>query len=130
MLIVVMMGKWSGDSACSVVHNVQLYSDLDTVVISGINGCCSVVFVTLVGVFVFSVMFSELLMTFDHLKFCVVCINGRKYVCCSECYFVTNECNETASCLVVDVTVMRILCLVLHVCMLRESGSVLSCVVL
>ena len=22
----------------------------------------------------------------DHLKFCVVCINGRRYVCCSECY--------------------------------------------
>ena len=21
----------------------------------------------------------------DHLKFCVVCINGRSYVCCSEC---------------------------------------------
>ena len=21
----------------------------------------------------------------DHLKFCVVCIDGRRYVCCSEC---------------------------------------------
>ena len=21
----------------------------------------------------------------DHLKFCVVCINGRRYVCCNEC---------------------------------------------
>ena len=21
----------------------------------------------------------------DHLKFCVVCINSRRYVCCSEC---------------------------------------------
>ena len=29
----------------------------------------------------------------DHLKFCVVCINGRRYVCCSECN-VSNECNE------------------------------------
>ena len=36
---------------------------LDTVVISGENGCCSVVFGTLVGVFVFSVMWPELLMT-------------------------------------------------------------------
>ena len=36
---------------------------LDTVVISGEDVCCSVVFGTLVGVFVFSVMWSELLMT-------------------------------------------------------------------
>ena len=34
-----------------------------TVVISGDGVCCSVVFGTLVGVFVFSVMWSELLMT-------------------------------------------------------------------
>ena len=36
----------------------------------------------------------------DHLKFCVVCINGRRYVCCSECNVVSDECNETTSCLV------------------------------
>ena len=36
---------------------------LDTVVISGDVVCCSVVFATLVGVFMFSVMSSELLMT-------------------------------------------------------------------
>ena len=30
----------------------------------------------------------------DHLKFCVVCINGRRYVCCSECDVISNECNE------------------------------------
>ena len=35
---------------------------LDTVVISGEDVCCSVVFGTLVGVLVFSVMWSELLM--------------------------------------------------------------------
>ena len=34
----------------------------DTVVMSGDDVCCSVVFGTLVGVFVFSVMWSELLM--------------------------------------------------------------------
>ena len=34
---------------------------LDTVVMSGDEVCCSVVFGTLVGVFVFSVMLSELL---------------------------------------------------------------------
>ena len=36
---------------------------LDTVVISGEDVCCSVVFGNLVGVFLFSVMWSELLMT-------------------------------------------------------------------
>ena len=36
---------------------------LDTVVISGDDVCCNVVFVTLVGVFVFSIMWSEFLMT-------------------------------------------------------------------
>ena len=52
MLIVVIMGKWSDDSVCCVVHNVRLYSMLDTVVITGDDVCCSVVFGTLVGVFV------------------------------------------------------------------------------
>ena len=33
MLIVVIMGKWSDDSACGVVHDVWLYSVLDTVVL-------------------------------------------------------------------------------------------------
>ena len=36
---------------------------LDTVVMSGDDVCCSVVFSTLVGVFVFRVIWSELLMT-------------------------------------------------------------------
>ena len=31
---------------------------------------------------------------------CVVCINSRRYVCCSECDVVSNECNEHTSCLV------------------------------
>ena len=26
----------------------------------------------------------------DHLKFCVVCIDGRIYVCCSACNVVSN----------------------------------------
>ena len=38
---------------------------LDTVLLSGDNVCCSVVFGTLVRVFVFSVMWSELLLTSD-----------------------------------------------------------------
>ena len=28
-------------------------------------------------------MFSVVNVYLDHLKFCVVCINGRRYVCCS-----------------------------------------------
>ena len=36
----------------------------------------------------------------DHLKFCVVCINSRSYVCCGEWYVVSNECDEPTSCLV------------------------------
>ena len=36
----------------------------------------------------------------DHLKFWFVCIDGRRYVCCSECNVVSNECNEPISCLV------------------------------
>ena len=52
---------------------------LDTVVISGEDVCCGVVFVNVY---------------LDHLKLCVVCIHGRMYVCCKECYVVTNERNE------------------------------------
>ena len=35
----------------------------------------------------------------DYLKFCLVCINGRRYVCCSKCNVVFNECNEPTLCL-------------------------------
>ena len=45
-------------------------------------------------------MFSVVNVYLDHLKFCVVCINGRRYVCCGECYAVSNECDEPTSCLV------------------------------
>ena len=44
-------------------------------------------------------MFNVVNVLLDHLKFCVVCINGRRYVCCGEC-FVSNECDEPISCLV------------------------------
>ena len=30
-------------------------------------------------------IFSVVNVYLDHLKFCIVCINGRRYVCCSEC---------------------------------------------
>ena len=45
-------------------------------------------------------VFSVVNVYLDHLKFCVVCINSRRYVCYSECDVVSNECNEPTSCLV------------------------------
>ena len=36
-------------------------------------------------------IFSVVNVYLDHLKCCVVCINGRRYVCCGECYVVSNE---------------------------------------
>ena len=45
-------------------------------------------------------MFSVVNVYLDHLKFCVVCINSRRHVCCSECDVVSNECNEPTSSLV------------------------------
>ena len=45
-------------------------------------------------------MFSVANVYLDHLKFCVVCINSRRYVCCGDCYVVFNECGEPTSCLV------------------------------
>ena len=45
-------------------------------------------------------MFSVVNVYHDHLKFYVVYINCRRYVCCGECYVVSNECTEHTSCLV------------------------------
>ena len=45
-------------------------------------------------------VFSVVNVYLDHLKLCVVCIDGRMYVCCSECKGVSTECNEPTSCLV------------------------------
>ena len=39
-------------------------------------------------------MFSVVNVYLDHLKFCVVCINGRMYVCCGKFYVVSDECEE------------------------------------
>ena len=44
-------------------------------------------------------MFSVVNVYLDHLEFCVVCIDGRSYVCCNDCNVVSNECNEPTSCL-------------------------------
>ena len=61
MLIVIMVGWWSDD--IHVELSGRLYSVLDTVVISGEYVCCSAVFVTLVGVSMFSVIWYDLLRT-------------------------------------------------------------------
>ena len=44
-------------------------------------------------------MFSVVNVYLDHLRFCVVCINGLWYICCSECN-APNECNEPTTFLV------------------------------
>ena len=36
-------------------------------------------------------MFTVVKVYINHLKFCVVCIDGRMYICCSECNVVSNE---------------------------------------
>ena len=45
-------------------------------------------------------VFSVVNVYLDRLKFCVVCIDGRRYACCRECNVVSNESNEPTSCLV------------------------------
>ena len=45
-------------------------------------------------------MFSAVNVNLDHLNFCVGCIDGRRGICCGECYGVSNECDEPTSCLV------------------------------
>ena len=45
-------------------------------------------------------IFSVVNVYLEHLKFYVVCINGRRYICCGVCYVVSNECDEPTPCLV------------------------------
>ena len=61
VLIVVTMGRWPEFSACIVCQVGWLYSVIEIGVMSGEVVCCSVVCGTLVGVSVFSIMCSELL---------------------------------------------------------------------
>ena len=57
--------------------------------------------------FAIVILFSVDNVYLDHLKFCVMCINSRRYVCCGECYVVSNECDEPTSCFVVGVVTCR-----------------------
>ena len=45
-------------------------------------------------------MFSDVNVYLDPMKFCGVCIDGRRYGYGSECKVVSNECNNPTSCLV------------------------------
>ena len=45
-------------------------------------------------------MFNVVYVYLDHLTFCVVCIDGRRYVCCSVCNIVSND---PTSCLVLPI---------------------------
>ena len=51
-------------------------------------------------------MFSVVNVYLDQLKFCVVCIDGRRYACCSECNVVSNE---HTSCLMQPVVCMVVM---------------------
>ena len=44
-------------------------------------------------------MFSVVNVYLHHLKFFVVYINDRMYVCCSECNVISDECNEPTFCI-------------------------------
>ena len=65
-------------------------------------------------------MFSVVNVYLDHLKLCVVCINSRRYVCCSEYNVASNECNEPTSCLVQPIGVGG----VCDMCMYLARGGV------
>ena len=65
VLIVVIMGRWSEFSVCIVCQVMWLYSVVEIVVMSVEVCCCSAVCGTLVGVSVFSVMCSELLIMME-----------------------------------------------------------------
>ena len=62
-----------------------------------VRGCAvSGTYINVCNIYMFCVVNVYL----DYLKFCVVCINGHRYDCCSECNVVSNECSEPTSCLV------------------------------
>ena len=69
-------------------------------------------------------MFSVVNVYLDYLKFCVVCINGRRYVCCGECYVLSNECDEPTSCPVQPIGALC--CEVMYVVCFGFRGSLVS----
>ena len=78
---------------CDVLYAV-LYAPVNCFVV---RGCIvSMMYINVCNSDVFSVVNMYLY----HLKFGAVCINGRNYVCCSECYVVSSEYDEPTPCLV------------------------------
>ena len=73
-------------------------------------------------------IFSVVNVYLDHLKFCIVCIDGRRYVCCSEYNIVSNECNEPtpALCNRSAHTVVRLCTVVVF----ALGASLVSCIVI
>ena len=67
-------------------------------------------------------MFNIVNVYLDHLKFCVVCINGRRCVCCIEYNVVSNECNEPT-----PVLCNLSVCTLVKLCTLGKLGF-LNCV--
>ena len=70
---------------CDVQYAVLLYVRVSCFVVRG----CAVSrsYINVCNCDVFSVVNVYL----DHLKSCVVCIDGRRCVCCTECNVVSNE---------------------------------------
>ena len=88
---------WSSVYECQRVHSHLRWGLSDVCVVSRmyINVCnCD--------------MFSVVNVYHDHLKFCGVCIDGRRYVCCSECNVVSNKCNEPTLCNLSACTVVKL----------------------
>ena len=72
-------------------------------------------------------MFSVVNVHLDHLKFCVVCIDGRRCVCCSECNVVANEYSEHTSLLVQPISTHGAEVMYFGCICLRGELGLLSC---
>ena len=75
-------------------------------------------------------MFTVVKVYINHLKFCVVCIDGRMYICCSECNVVSNE---PTSCRVQQIVSKSAApamgaSFTANACLCMGSMSVLSCI--
>ena len=72
-------------------------------------------------------MFSVVNVYLNQLKFCVVCINSRRYVCYSECNVVSNECNEPTSCFVQPIAAHCREVMYFGCCGFRDELGFLNC---
>ena len=72
-------------------------------------------------------MFSVVNLYHDHLKFYVVCINGRRYMYCRECNVVSIECTEPISCLMQPIGTHRGEVMYFGCVCFRDELSLLNC---